>query len=260
VNAARRKLLVLGSSGVEHPADRPELSLPNLVLERLQAAQPERLWELETGLLYPTTSMPARAAALIEKHRPEAALFICSAVFAEETVVFSIRKRWPRLYRPATRLAALFEGPAGEPGSAGSSMRSALYSRGRRIAAAVAGKAPMVTLEEAVTSTAATLRELAAHQGVALACRLTCGSARDDTQRSEVRRRIDEFNRLVAAECRELGIGVIDLVGEMAAAGLEYTLEADKVHGDLAARTFCADRAAALLVEALSRVVCREPG
>jgi hypothetical protein len=106
----------------------------------------------------------------------------------------------------------------------------------------------MVTMEEAIASTAATLQELAAGTDMPLACRLTCGSFRDQSQTAETRRRVTAFNKRIAEECRRLGIGVVDLVGEMAAAGLEYTFEPDMVHGDLAARRFCADRAAALLL------------
>jgi hypothetical protein len=248
VNEGRRKLLVLGSSGVEYPSDRPELSLPNLLIERLQAAQPDVTWEVATGLLYPTQSMASRAVALLEQHRPDAVFFICSAVYAEETVVFSVRRRWPRLYRPATRLATLFEGPFGEPGGSKGGLRSKLYGAGRNVAVAVAGKAPMVTMEEAIASTAATLQELAVRTDMPLACRLTCGSFRDQSQTAETRRRVTAFNKRIAEECRRLGIGVVDLVGEMATAGLEYTFEPDMVHGDLAARRFCADRAAALLL------------
>jgi hypothetical protein len=248
VNQGRRKLLVLGSSGVEYPSDRPELSLPSLLIERLQTAQPDVAWEVATGLLYPTQTMAPRAVALLEQHRPDAVFFICSAVYAEETVVFSVRKRWPRLYRPAARLATLFEGPLGEPGGGEGGLRSMLYGAGRSVAVAVAGKAPMVTMEEAIASTGAALKRLAARTNVPLACRLTCGSFRDQSQTAETRRRVAAFNERIADECRCLGIGVVDLVGEMAAAGLEYTFEPDMVHGDLAARRFCADRAAALLL------------
>ncbi len=248
--AGTRSVLVAGASSVQFPIPQPEIALPNLVKLELESSDPGSVWQAPAALLYPTPTMPERAMALLDRHKPDALYFICSAIYAEETVLFSIQRRWPRLYGAANAIEKRLEGPAGQP-PAGESVRGKLFEVFRKSAKRLTGVAPLVDLEAAIDSTVRTFRAVAALPNLSVVCRLSAGGVRDESQTREIRRRVDEYNRAVSAECRSLGFTPLDLVGEMRHQGLEYTYEPDRIHGNLEARRFSARMAAAAILKDL---------
>jgi len=243
-----RTVLVAGASSVEFPPGSPVIALPNLLKLELESSTPGIVWDAPAALLYPTPSMPERAMALLERFKPDALYFVCSAVYAEETVLFSIQNRWPRLYKSATSISKLFEGPEGEPAQGASSLRGLVFGAARGAAKRLAGVAPLVDLEDAIYATVRTFRAIAAVPYLIVACRLSAGGVRDISQLPEIRRRVDEYNKAVSAECVALGFTPLDIVGEMRQAGLAYTYEPDRIHGNLEARRFSARLAAAAIL------------
>lgn len=246
-----RTVLVAGASSVQFPPGSPLIALPNLLKLELESSTPGTVWDAPAALLYPTQSMPERAVALIDRFKPDALYFICSAVYAEETVVHSVQRRWPRLYKPASTLAKLFEGPAGEPAQGSSSLRGLVFTAVRGAARRVMGVAPVVDLEDAIDITVRTFRAIAAVPNLSVACRLSAGGVRDLSQTPEIRRRVDEYNKAISTECVALGFTPLDVVAEMRQAGLTYTYEPDRIHGNLEARRFSARLAAAAILSDL---------
>ena len=249
-----RTVLVAGASSVQFPPASPLTALPNLLKLELERRTPGTAWDAPAALLYPTPSMPERAMALIERFKPDALYFICSAVYAEETVLFSIQKRWPRLYKPATSISKLFEGPEGEPAQGASSVPRFVFRVARGAAKGLAGVAPLVALEDAIDATVRTFRAIATVPNLSVACRLSAGGVRDASQTPEIRRRVDEYNTAVSAECVTLGFTPLDIVAEMTQAGLDYTYEPDRIHGNLEARRFSARLAATAILRDLGHV------
>jgi hypothetical protein len=194
--------------------------------------------------------MAERAGSLIERHKPDAVYFVCSAVYAEETVLFSIQRRWPRLYPAANAIEKRLEGSSGSPAAA-SSLKGLLFRTARAGVRRATGVAPLVDLDDAIESTVRTLRVMAAVEGLIVVCRLAAGGVRDLSQEKEIRRRIDAYNLAVGSECASLGFAALDIVGEMRRAGLEYTFEPDRIHGNIEARRFSARFAAGVILERL---------
>jgi hypothetical protein len=240
----------MGASSVQYPTWEPATALPNLVKLELQEALPGTTWQTSAALLYPTPRMAERAASLIERHKPHAVYFVCSAVYAEETVLFSIQRRWPRWFPAANAIEKRLEGAGGSP-AAPSSLKGRLFRAARAGVRRATGVAPLVDLDDAIESTVRTLRAMATVEGLIVACRLSAGGVRDASQEREVRQRIDAYNAAVGSECASLGFASLDVVGEMRRAGLEYTFEADRIHGNLEARQFSARFAAAAIQERL---------
>jgi hypothetical protein len=240
----------MGASSVEFPASQPEIALPNLLRLELERLTGEA-WTAPSALLYPTPNMAERALDLVHKRTPDALYFICSAVFAEETVLFSIQRRWPRLYGPAAATGRRLEGPAGAPAPA-SSLKGIAFRALRGVARRITGMAPLVDLDAAIASTGETFRALAPLPELPVAVRLTAGGVRDPSQAAEIRRRVDAYNAAVSAECEALGFTVVDIVAEMRRRGSEYTYEPDRIHGSLEARRLSAQLAAEALTRALS--------
>ncbi len=243
--------MIAGASSVQFPPGSPLIALPNLLKLELESSTPGIVWDAPETLLYPTPSMPERAVALIDRFKPDALYFICSAVYAEESVLFSIQKRWPLIYKPATSISKLFEGPEGEPAQGASSVRGLVFRAARGAAKRVAGVAPLVGLDDAIDATVRTFRAIAAVPNLSVACRLSAGGVRDLSQTPEIRRRVDEYNKAISTECVALGFTPLDVVAEMRQAGLAYTYEPDRIHGNLEARRFSARLAAAAILSDL---------
>lgn len=242
-------VLVLGSSSAQFPAAHPELALPPLLKAELQARDPQGNWDVSAALLYPSADMATRGAALIDHRKPDVAVFICAGTYADETVLVSINRRWPRLRRPASAISKWFEGPRGEPGGKSRSPRDLAFGPVHAAARKVFGVAAIIDLATAIEVTVETLRALAAVPGLTVVVRLTAGGTRDPSAAEEEKRRIAEFNSAVGAECERLGIWAFEPRQEMEAAGLEYAYEPDLIHGNLAARTFTAQLVAGVILE-----------
>lgn len=246
-----RTVLVVGASSVRFPPASPEIALPALLHNELVARVPGIDWRTPAELLYPSPRMAERGRALLREHRPDVVYFVCAATYAQETVLFSIHRRWPRLHGPAARLAALFEGPAGEPAQGTKSPRSALFSAMQGVARTAVGVAPLIDLEPAIDSTIETLRVFADEPDLAVIVRLSAGGVRDPSQQDRVKQRVARYNADVEAECSRLGFTAIHPVAEMRRAGLEYTYEPDLIHGNLEARRFNARMVADVITKAL---------
>ncbi|HEY7269136.1 MAG TPA: hypothetical protein VH951_04855, partial [Dehalococcoidia bacterium] len=79
----------------------PEHTVPAVVAERLRDLAPETEWDYSAELLFPGPTMASRARTLLDRYKPDAVVLWLTAVpFGEDSVVYAVRDRWPRLYAP----------------------------------------------------------------------------------------------------------------------------------------------------------------
>jgi hypothetical protein len=171
-------------------------------------------------------------------------------VYAEESVIYRVRERWPRIYPAARSLLARLEAPSGGiPAYNQPSLAGRAANLARRAARRWIGVAPLVRLDVATRATVETLQTLADVPGLPVFCRLTVGGVRDSEQAAEMRRRIDQYNSTVIEACELHGFRWLDVAAELASVGRDYTFEPDGLHGDLAVREFTANLVAQFIEE-----------
>jgi hypothetical protein len=246
-------VLMMGSSAISFTEAGPELTTPALIEAALRERMPGPDWHCQGDLLFPGETMRRRAATLIERHRPDAAvLWLTSIPFAEDFVVYAVRRRLPRLYSLAWKVAE------GSKALAGGSLEGALSPRGlvfrapRAVARRFIGIEPETTLAAAIESTCDTLRDLARYEDLAVVCRLAVTVPIQQGWLAEAERRTDAFNREVSAACDQLRIAHYQARERAAAEGFPYGMAADLVHFNLPSRRYEAGIVAGYVAHALA--------
>ena len=245
------KLLMLGSSGVRFSDPEEGRTLPELIEDELNRSE-AGTWKVDSELVYPMPNMPERVMSYVEKHMPQALLLTLGAtVFAEESVMFNIRRRFPRLYGPASRLIAAGKALAGGGPEGSASVRGAVFRAPGRLAARVLGTAPLVEPADALNATIATLELVAALPNLPVACRLANGHFQHRDQAAEVARRTATYNERVREACLRLGITVYGQRDAIAERSFGYTMSGDGLHTDYETRERAAAVAAVYVLQAL---------
>jgi hypothetical protein len=244
------RILALGTSEVTHRSPDGSASFVDLYLEALQRLAPETQWGLESLLVYPSPSMAARVRVTVERYQPAVLLWMLGAnTFSEATVMFSIRRRHPRLYPIASRLIAYGKSAAGGGAEGSASLRGILFRLPRALARVVFGTATMLDREVAFDATRETLKLLHEFQ-LPVVCRLAEGSVQQSDQAAAAMANATAYNDEVISLAHGLVFKTFDARAEL---GDAYGRESSGLHYDLPTREYTAGRAAALTLEALGR-------
>lgn len=247
------RVLLLGSSGMVFTDTGPSGMLPNLLREELAGREPRIRWECEAAEVPPGRDMQARVAAAIDRDDVVAVVLAISAsYFAYDYVVARVRRRWPRLYPLARRLAGEVKLASGGGFAGGSSVRGALFNGPRYLASRVLGAEPYMRLDHVIPNTIASLDTIARRQGIVAVCKLpSMNQGLAEAEAARYRPRVDQFDREVGAACQDLGVFVYDLQAAMAEAGLMEVRVDDGLHADLATRRWDAGFLAGVIVDRL---------
>ena len=241
------RVLALGTSEVTHDSSDGTPGFTDLYLEALERLATETHWSLESLLLYPSPAMAARARTAVARYQPMVLLWMLGVnTFSEATVMFSIRRRYPRLYPIASRLIASGKSAAGGGAEGSTSLRGFLFRLPRAIARGVFGTAPLLDREVAFNSTRETFKLLHELQ-LPVVCRLAEGNVQQADQAAAARANAIAYNAEVLSLARGLVFKTFNPKAELAEA---CGRESDSLHYDLPTRKYAANRAAALTLEA----------
>ncbi len=225
---------MLGPSGVQFVRGEEAATLPSLLAEELNRDS-GRNWRVDSELVYPMANMAERVMGYVSSYRPDVLLFALGATaFAEESVTFRIRRRFPGLYGPATRLIAIWKAAAGGAAEGSGSLRGGLFRIPGAAAARLIGTAPLVDPAVALRATLESLESVAAAApGLRVVCRLANGHFQHAGQAREIERRTLLYNDTVREACGRLGIPVYDQRQAIVGLGWDYVLSPDGLHTDL---------------------------
>jgi hypothetical protein len=255
------KVLVIGSSQVDYTDSDESATTPELMRRHLQEVRPDRKWLLERVALYPNRELASRLLEAIERTKPDVLLYVPgSNTFAEESVAFAIRKRWPALYGPAMRLIGSGKRAAGGRAQGSDSPRGWLFRLPRAVARSVIGTAPLIEPDVAFAATRELFRRLELLPDLPVACRLAMGHHQQPEQAETIRARTRDFNALLVGECARLGYPFVDIREAFAERGWPYSLGPDRLHEDLPTRRLSARIWAETVLAALSRWAGAEGG
>jgi hypothetical protein len=246
------KLLVLGSSGVVFANSPGAATLPGLIADELARLHQEDDWQVEAALLYPAANMALRVDSYLDRFEPDMLLLTLGATaFAEESVMYAIRRRHPRLYPLAERLISGAKRAAGGAAAGSPSLRGATFRVPSALARRVFGLAPMIELDVALRATIEAL-ELIASRATPCLCRLANGHFQHAEQAAVVSRRTEVYNGAVTVACERLGIPWYAQRQALMDAGLPYELSEDGLHTDFETRRRVAALAAARITEVVN--------
>lgn len=254
-----RRVLVFGSSQVNYTDSGDSGTTPILMLANLKKLAPETEWVVQSGVVYPNASLVERASQLVERTKPDVILFVPgSNTFAEESVAFSIRKRWPRLYGPAMKLIGSGKAAAGGRAVGSDSARGLLFRLPRAMGRKTFGMAPLIEPKVAHEATRDLFRYLES-LGLPVACRLAMGHHQQPEQTETIAARTREFNAMVADECKRLGYHYVSINEAFEARGWDYILGPDNLHETLETRERSSRIWAELVLDALQAAPPQEP-
>lgn len=222
-----------------------------LMLRRLEQIAPEIQWIVRVVTILPNTLLVPRAKQAISEAKPDV-LFIVSGsnTFAEESVAFSIRKRWPKLYGSAMKVIGLGKAVAGGHAIGSRSARGLLFRLPRAIGRKVLGMAPMIEPAVAYEATRDLFRYLET-LSLPVACRLAPGPHQQPDQSQTVAERTRKLNTIIATECERLGYPYVSIKEAFGARGWDYILGPDNLHETHETRELSSRIWAELVLEAL---------
>jgi len=170
--AAVFRTLILGRSnlGFTEPG-LEDASTPALLQGYLRAAAPAFEHELLTETLFFGERMAERAAQCIDKHQADATFVqIGTGSLEQDSVVFAIRRRWPKLYPAALAAAQKLKVASGGGPDGGYGLRGSLFRIPRALAGAAFGAEPGDQMDMALRSTKETIDALSRfeNRGVAI--------------------------------------------------------------------------------------------
>jgi hypothetical protein len=243
-----RTILILGSSDVEFSDCGPDGNLAGLVRSMLVESAPAVDWQVPCALLYPTNRMTERALRFVDETKPAVLnLVLGSNTFSEESVLFSIRRRYRPLFPLAEKLSHGAKDAAGGGAEGGTGLRGALFRAPRAAARLVFGQASPIDVDTAYRATTELFNTLPG-LGLPVLVRLSVGNVQQDSQRARARRMSQEYNEFVKGLCATASIPWWDIRADL---GERYRLAYDGLHADLPTRTCEAERIAEFTLRAL---------
>ncbi len=245
-----RTVLLLGSSAISQ--DGAEF-LRQRLAESMAGAGPTGAWSFETGALFFGGGMAQRAENEASRREPDAVvLHLVSYQLVDDAVSFSVRRRWPRLYRLVLRVSArlkLFAGGfhEGAPGP-----RGWLFRLPRAVAARVLGMEPDVAIDDAIQCTKDTIDALLRQERVAVVCQLPDLVLPSRRPNRSHRERIDRFRAELAAYCAGRHVPLVDRAAGAEAAGLKSLLSRHTTYASADLRAIEAALIASAVLQALA--------
>ncbi|HEY7270058.1 MAG TPA: hypothetical protein VH951_09540 [Dehalococcoidia bacterium] len=187
--------------------------------------------------------MSRYAVQAVEETKPDTVVVTPSDTsLFRDTVSYSIRQRWPRLYPYIRTFSTHVKGMAGGPMDV--SPRRWIFSAPQWLAARAFGVAPPLSIDQGIAFTNATLDALAGLEGVHIIAGLM---PRTVTGYPEVSARLQALRSAVQEKCRQHRIPTIESEGMVewsrnstAADGLHRGFEARQARGAALAQALAA--------------------
>jgi hypothetical protein len=248
------RVLVLGPSQVSYAYhESQETTTVGALLERaLVERAPATQWRCESRALFYGPRMAERAAALVRELQPDAVFLTLSAnPFLRDIPMARIRRRWPRLYPAARRIAERLKRLAG--GGQVSSPKGWVFRFPQWLLLIVVGGEPEVAVDAARAFTLETLQALTRQEDLPVVCRLpgAITAVKSSREKEKYRERMNSFLGPVRDYCGQHGVFCWDLWAELSRAGRDVGISPDGEYTDLPTRRFEADSVAEMLTSLL---------
>ena len=244
---AERSVLLLGSSRLNYVEGDPSGSLTALLSAALGERAVSVTWRVEGRPLFYGPRMPEVARRHWETTRADFVVVdLGSNAFADDVPIARIRRRWPRLYPFARRMAERFKVMAG--GGQVASPRGWLFRFPRWLVLRLVGAEPEVEMEAATAATLATLDQLLRLEDPVVICSFGfMPEPSGPRARAVYRSRVQPFTRRVLEYCREHHVAVYDRLEALAEAGRPAGRSVDRNYVDRATREFDAAKLAEMV-------------
>jgi len=245
-------LLALGPSGLVHSDGGPRDTIWELLEDALVRQHPEVGWECHPELLLVSEGMAARALRAVEKHKPDAvALLLPPPAFADDYVVYRIRRLLPALYGFSLRLSKGLKALAGGGSEGSPGVRGLLFRIPQRIVRFLIGADPSIDVTSATRCASETIEALVRTEALTTAVRVGPAVPAHRHRLAEHHRRMRQFNAPVTALCDRRRVPWYDLDAALDAAGRRTGFVPDGVHQDLPTRSFDMELMASTLAAAV---------
>jgi hypothetical protein len=209
-----------------------------LLQRRLTEAAPGQAWRCVTRPLHFGARMAEMAVRHVEATMPEAVVIsLVESPFTWRNPMGRIRRRWPRFYPYARRIADRLKGAAG--GGNVNSVRGLVFRAPRRLLCWVVGAEPEVDVEDAVAATIATLEALARREELCVVMGMTRFPASRQGRRAAAHQAIvSRFQAPIREACLRQHVAFYDRVEEAERAGFVIGYGNDRDYANLESRSF----------------------
>ena len=151
-------------------------------------------WQCDATVLYLSPNMAARVRDVTERERPDVVFLRPPDMqILQDYVVYSVRERWPALYRTSVRLSAWLIDLAGGGPQGAPWFRGWLFRAPRWLMSKVVGVAPAMRVPDAVACVRETLDALSRLEDVTVVYSLPMSTVPPNISIDEARRRRNEF-------------------------------------------------------------------
>ncbi len=233
---ATKTVLLLGASHLTYTDTDTSATIPALVEADLASRLPDVSWRCEVRPLFFGPRMPELAERHARDLRPLAVvLSLVQDPFSDDVPIAVIRRRWPRFYPRARKLAERLKTIAGGPGI--QSPRGWVYRAPRRLLAALVGAEPEVDVEDAVRFTTATIDSLLRLEEPVVVCGFSfTPHSPAGTRKAVYDQRLALFRQRLRAYCEPRHVAVYDRNEALRSRGLQYESGRDRRYASIQTR------------------------
>ncbi len=242
-----RRILLLGPSSLAYTDTDDSDAIPALLQAELRQRLPGFEWRCEVRSWLYTPRSPEIAQRHVDAFRPDVVvLSLVTTPFWTNNPIAVIRRRWPRLYPYARRIAERLKRMA--RGGHIASPRGWLFRFPRLLLVWAIGAEPEVDYQEATDATTATLDALARNEDLQVICGFSRFLPGKRTPPVSLQR-IAFFTERVLGRCRSHHFAAYDRAEALATAGKAEGHARDLDYADLQTRRFEAGLMADLIAE-----------
>jgi hypothetical protein len=231
-------VLLLGASNLLYTETDASSTLTALLEAELNGVLADQAWHSEARPLFFGPRMGEMASIYVKTDKPTAVVVNLGEMpFSRDVPIARIKRRWPRLYPLARRLAERSKALAG--GNRVRGPRGWLFRFPRWVAIKLIGAEPEIALEDAVTWTLDALDSLVRSEDVIVVCGLSfMPGPTHGAERQVYWRRANSFKSRISGYCQDHHVPIYDRLQELAHAGRQTAFSVDADYGNLATRRF----------------------
>lgn len=244
-------ILLLGTSNLRYADTGPGTSVADMLEAGLAGCGEGGTWTCEVRPCF----YGPRMAEIADKHCTDVEprvvyLRLVGNLFLDRAPIAVVRRRWPRFYPAARRVADRLKRISG--GHKLNTPRGALYRLPRWLMAAVIGAETEVNPEDALRWTRETLAKLARREDAHVVCGFSVHVGDESRDDAAYMARLEGFKDALRAACESHHIPLFDREVEMERAGIFDRRAMDEAYAGLSTRRFEAHRLAEVIVRETS--------